>query len=95
VPLTHVLMSAVVTVSVAGVSYAAMNPDKAEKHAREVAGQATCRTVDAAIVAYLALHDEAPHQIGDLADLVDGDIAAYRIIDGLAAGPGCRTHPRR
>jgi len=65
VPLTHVLMSAAVTVSVAGVSYAAFNPDRVEKHAREVAGQATCRTVDAAIVAYVALHDEAPRRTAD------------------------------
>lgn len=88
-------MSAVVTISVAGVSYAAMNPAKAEEHAREVASQATCRTVDSAIVAYVALHDEAPRRIADLADFVDGDITAYRIVDGLAAGPGCRAHPRR
>ena len=94
-PLTHVLMSAAVTVSVAGVSYAAFNPDRVEKHAREVAGQATCRTVDAAIVAYVALHDEAPRRIADLADFVDGDITAYRIVDGLAAGPGCPVHRRR
>ena len=88
-------MSAAVTVSVAGVSYAAMNPDRAEKHAREVASQATCRTVDSAIVAYVALHDEAPRRIADLTGFVDGDITAYRIVDGLAAGPGCRARRQR
>lgn len=88
-------MSAVVTVSVAGVSYAALNPDRMEKHAREVASQATCRTVDTAIVAYLGLHDEAPRRIGDLTGFVDGDITAYRIVDGRAAGPGCPTRRRR
>jgi len=88
-------MSTAVTVSVVGVSYAAFNPDKAEKHAREVASRATCRTVDAAIVAYLALHDEAPRRIDDLTGFVDGDISAYRIVDGLAAGPGCQSHAQR
>ncbi|WP_245665970.1 hypothetical protein [Actinoplanes subtropicus] len=88
--LTYVLMSAVVTVSVAGASYAAMNPERAERNAREVASQATCRTVDSAIVAYVGLHDEAPRQIDDLTDFVDGDISRYRIVGGLAAGPGCR-----
>jgi hypothetical protein len=72
-----------------------MNPDRAEKHAREVASQATCRTVDTAIVAYVAVHDEAPKRIADLTDFVDGDITAYRIVDGLAAGPGCRTRLQR
>ncbi len=87
--LTHVAMAAAVTVSVAGVSYAAFNPDDAADQAREVAGQATCRTVDAAIVAYVGIHDEIPASVADLAGYVDGDIAAYRIVDGVAAGPGC------
>jgi len=95
VPLTHLLMSAAVTVSVAGISYAAMNPDRAEEHAREVASQATCRTVDSAIVAYVSMHDEDPKKIADLADLVNGDITAYRIVDGMAAGPGCKTRLQR
>jgi len=72
-----------------------MNPAEAEQRAREVAGQATCRTVDSAIVAYVALNDEAPRQIGDLTEFVNGDITAYRIVDGMAAGPGCTTHRRR
>jgi hypothetical protein len=82
-------MAAAVTVSVAGVSYAAFNPDEAEGHAREVAAQATCRTVDSAIAAYVVLHDEAPAGVADLAEYVKGDITAYRIVEGVAAGPGC------
>jgi hypothetical protein len=88
-------MSAAVTVSVAGVSYAALNPDRIEKNAREVARQATCRTVNAAIVAYVAQYEEAPRRTADLVDLVDGDLTAYRIVDGRAAGPGCPVHRRR
>ena len=88
-------MSAAITVSVAGVSYATLNPEKAEEHAREVASQATCRTVNSAIVAYLALNDEAPKRTADLTEYVDGDITAYRIVGGVADGPGCKTHQRR
>jgi hypothetical protein len=88
-------MSAAVTVSVAGVSYVTLNPDRAEERAREVASQATCRTVDSAIAAYVALHDEDPKRIADLTDFVNGDVTAYRIVGGLAAGPGCKTHQRR
>ena len=72
-----------------------MNPAEAEQRAREVAGQATCRTVDSAIVAYVSIHDEDPKKIADLTDFVNGDITAYRIVDGMAAGPGCTTHRRR
>lgn len=82
-------MAAAVTVSVAGVSYAALNQGDAEKRAREVASRAACRSVDAAIAAFVAVHDEPPSRIGELAGWVRGDISAYRIVDGVAAGPGC------
>jgi hypothetical protein len=72
-----------------------LNPDRTEENARQVANRASCRTVDSAIVAYVALYDEGPKRIADLADFVDGDITAYRIVDGVAAGPGCTTHLRR
>ncbi|WP_433359738.1 hypothetical protein ACQPZX_25490 [Actinoplanes sp. CA-142083] len=87
--LTHVAMAAAVTVSAAGVSYAALNPDRLEKQAQAVADRASCRTVDAAIIAYVGLHDEPPATIADLKGFVKGDITAYRIVDGVAAGPGC------
>jgi hypothetical protein len=66
-----------------------------ERNARVVASQATCRTVDSAIVAYVAVHDEAPRLIDDLTEYVNGDITAYRIVDGVAAGPGCKTRIQR
>jgi hypothetical protein len=74
---------------IAGASYTALNPDRAVKQAQEVAATASCRTVDAAITAYVAIHDEPPTRIADLVGYVKGDIAAYRIVDGVAAGPGC------
>ena len=87
--LTHVAMAAAVTVSVAGVSYAALNPDRLESQARVVAAQASCRTVDSAIVAYVGVNGTAPTSVAELAGYVKGDISAYRIVDGAAAGPGC------
>ncbi len=82
-------MTAAVTLSAAGASYSALNPDKLENQARVVAAAASCDTVDTAIVAYLARTDQVPTSIGDLAGYVKGDITAYRIVDGTAAGPGC------
>lgn len=87
--LTHVAVAAAVTVGAAGVSYAALNPDRLERQARVVANQATCRTVESAIVAYVAVHDEPPTSVAQLAGFVDGDISRYRVAGGRAAGPGC------
>jgi hypothetical protein len=89
VHLIHVVTAAVVTISVGGASYSALNPDKLENQARVVADAASCDTVDTAIVAYLARTDRAPESIADLAGYVKGDITAYRIVNGVAAGPGC------
>jgi hypothetical protein len=82
-------MAAAVTVSVAGMSYVALKPDELEATARVVADQASCRTVDAAIVAYAGQNGEAPTSIADLAGYVKGDITAYSIAAGVATGPGC------
>ena len=82
-------MAAAITISIAGVSYATLNTDAAAEKARTVAAQADCRAVDTAIVAYLADTDAAPHVIADVEPYVRGDISGYRIVDGLAAGPGC------
>ncbi|MEU4236728.1 hypothetical protein [Actinoplanes sp. NPDC026619] len=87
--LTHVAMAAAVTVSVAGVSYSALDPAKLESQARVVADRASCRTVDSAIVAYVGINGEAPATITELAGYVKGDITAYSIAGGVAAGPGC------
>lgn len=82
-------MAATVTLSITGICYTELNPEALERAAREVAAQATCRTVDSAIVAYAGQHGAAPASIAELAGYVKGDITAYRIVDGLAAGPGC------
>jgi hypothetical protein len=82
-------MAAAVTVSAAGVSYAALDPAKLEAQAQVVADRASCRTVDAAIVAYVALNDAPPRSVGDLAGYVKGDITRYSVAGGVASGPGC------
>jgi hypothetical protein len=89
VQLIHLAVASVVTVSIAGVSYAALKPKDLEQKARVVAAQADCDTVNSAIVAYVGLHDRDPRSIADLRGLVKGDISAYRIVGGMAAGPGC------
>jgi hypothetical protein len=66
-----------------------MDPKKLEDQARVVAAQASCHSVDTAIVAYVSINDREPTSIADLAGYVKGDISAYRIVGGLAAGPGC------
>jgi len=82
-------MGAAITVSIAGVSYAAFNTDALTRSAETVAAKADCRAVDQAIVAYLIDHDGAPRTVAELRTYVRGDISGYRIVDGLAEGPGC------
>ncbi|MEV6304776.1 hypothetical protein AB0M02_35565 [Actinoplanes sp. NPDC051861] len=66
-----------------------MNVKQLEASSRAVADQATCRTVDTAIVGYLAQHGESPKSISQLKSYVKGDISRYRIVNGVASGPGC------
>ncbi len=82
-------MAAVITVSAAGVSYVAINPEALTARAEAVADQAGCRAVEQAIAAYTAAHDRAPRSITALRPYVRGDISAYRLVGGRAAGPGC------
>jgi hypothetical protein len=89
VHLSEVAMAAAVTLSVAGVSYAAVNTDGIRSATTTVADQASCRAVDTAIVGYVAQHGTAPTGIRQLQPWVTGDISAYRIVKDRAAGPGC------
>ena len=87
--LIHLAVASVVTVSIGGVSYVALKPEKLERSTRVVAAQADCRAVNAAIVAYVSLNDRDPRSIDDVRNLIKGDISAYRIVEGMASGPGC------
>jgi hypothetical protein len=89
VNISEVAMAAAITVSVAGVSYVALNVEDMSGNAQRVAGQATCRAVETAVVAYAAQHDTVPTTIAQIRPLVRGDISAYRIVAGRPAGPGC------
>ena len=82
-------MAAAITASIAGVSYVAFNPTAVTHTAQSTADRASCRTVNDAIVAYVAMNETAPKSITQLKPYVLGDISAYRIERGLAAGPGC------
>ena len=87
--LPEIAMAAAITVSVAGLSYVAFNPGEATKSADSTAAAATCRAVDEAIVAYAGATGAQPRSIADLRPYVRGDVSAYRIVKGAAAGPGC------
>ena len=83
-------MPIAITFSIAGVSYAALNTTAVTRTAQSTADKATCRAVDEAIVGYVAMNDATPATVGALKPFVKGDITAYRIEQGVAAGPGCR-----
>ena len=87
--LNEAVMAAAITVSIAGVSYAALGTGVLKDQAETVAGEAGCRAVNQAILGYIAQHDNAPKTITDLKPYLQGDISAYRIVKGAAAGPGC------
>ena len=82
-------MTMAVTLGATGVSYAAYNPDAFRRSAETVAAQVDCRTVNSAIVAYVGVQGRAPKSVAELGDYVKGDISGYRIVRGMAAGPGC------
>ncbi|WP_250004064.1 hypothetical protein [Actinoplanes sp. M2I2] len=85
----HIAVAAAVTLSVSAVCYSQFDTKRAEQQARTVAAQATCRAVDSAIVAYVGVHGDPPASTAQIAGYLDGDITAYRIVRGRAAGPGC------
>ncbi|BFU44459.1 hypothetical protein KRMM14A1004_26960 [Krasilnikovia sp. MM14-A1004] len=87
--MTELAMAAAITVGVGGASYAAMDVQGLTRSAEAVAERATCRAVDEAIVAYYAQEGKVAQRLAELQPFVQGDISAYRIRDGRAAGPGC------
>jgi hypothetical protein len=80
---------AAITVSVAGVSYAALHNGALTGRAESVADAATCRALDQAVLAYAFDHERAPARISDIRPYVRGDLTGYRLVRGRAAGPGC------
>ena len=85
--LSEAVMAAAITVSIAGVSYAALGTGVLKDQAETVAGEAGCRAVNQAILGYVAQHDIAPKKITDLKPYLDGDISAYRIVKGVGRRP--------
>jgi hypothetical protein len=89
VNLSEVAMAAAITMSIGGVAYATLNTEAVTQPARTVASAADCRAVDTAIVAYVADRDEVPTTLDEIRPYILGDISAYRIVAGVATGPGC------
>jgi hypothetical protein len=89
VQIGEVAAATAITLGIAGVSYAAFNSDALIRRTEVVADSADCRAVDTAIVAYVGRHGLAPASIDEIKPYVRGDVSAYRIVNGRAAGPGC------
>jgi hypothetical protein len=89
VHISEAIVAAAVTLGISGVSYAAFTSDTLVRRTEAVADAADCRAVDTAIVGYLADHGAAPTSLDQVKPYVRGDVSAYRIRDGRAAGPGC------
>jgi len=89
VHMNEAVVAAAVTVSISGVSYAAFSSDTLLRRTEVVVGAAECRSVDTAIVGYLALNGVEPTTIEQVQPYVRGDVSTYRIVNGQAAGPGC------
>jgi hypothetical protein len=64
------------------------------QRAAVVSAQGDCRAVDFAILAYTTARSRTPVTVAELGEYDLGDLAAYRIEDGRAVGPGC-TDPGR
>ncbi|UQU62076.1 hypothetical protein COUCH_23875 [Couchioplanes caeruleus] len=71
------------------MSYAAFNAHGLTGVTVKVADQVSCRTVEDAITAYAAQYGTAPTRVAELRPYLRGDVSAYRIVGGRAAGPGC------
>lgn len=82
-------MTSAITLSICGVGYVALSPGEVKSRVQVVADQASCHTVNTAITGYLMNNGEAPTSIAQLTSYVQGDISQYRIVEGLATGPGC------
>lgn len=87
--LTETAVVAVITVGVAGAAYTMLAPASLTDRAQSTAAEATCRAVDAAVVAYVQEFGVAPRGIADVRPFVRGNITGYRLDKGVAVGPGC------
>jgi hypothetical protein len=91
VKVLHVVATMVITTGSAATATVALDLPTMLAQTRAVATGATCRSVNIAILGYVAEHDRTPVSIADLAPYTRGDISAYRIVGGVASGPGCPT----
>jgi hypothetical protein len=94
VHISEAAVAAVVTISIAGSSYAVFNTDMLKRRTEVVVNTANCRAVDTAVVGYVGDHGVAPTSIDQVAPYVRGDVSAYRLLNGHAAGPGCPAGTR-
>jgi hypothetical protein len=91
VRLTEVAATAAVTLGIAAAAPVVMDLAGLQGKAETTAATATCRSIDNAISAYVAEHNEVPTLLLQVESYVRGDTSAYRIELGHAIGPGCDT----
>lgn len=87
--LIELALAAALTAGAAVAASDALDLPVLRATAEAVASTATCRSIEAAIVAYTAEHDAPPADIAELEPYVRGDLSGYRIAAGTPAGPGC------
>ena len=87
--LTEMAMTAVVTLGTVASVAVAVDIPTLSSESESTAAEATCRSVDTAILAFYAEHQVLPTTIEQITPYVLGDVTAYRIVSGAAAGPGC------
>ena len=88
---TAVVMT--VTLSTVAIAWTQMDAPRMSARTVAAAAQVSCHTVETAIAAYATDRGVPAATITDIRPYVLGDISAYRIDRGHAAGPGCPTTP--
>jgi hypothetical protein len=95
VTLTEMTVTAIVTLGTVATAAVSVDIPELSRQAEGTAGQANCRAVDTAILAYYSEEQVLPTAIKDVEPYIQGDISAYRIVSGKAAGPGCGPAAKR
>jgi hypothetical protein len=89
--LTEVVMSMGVALGGLAAAVHVLDLPVLSQRSERVATTASCRAVNLAILAYASRTDTVPTHVEQVRPWVTGDVSAYRLVDGVATGPGCPT----
>ncbi len=87
--LTELVVSLALATGTAGAMSTVLDVPALVAGATSVSERAGCRTVETAIAAYAAEHDAPPVRIADVRPYLRGEVSGYRVVGGVATGPGC------